>query len=89
MSHATQELPGDALAALERGSKIEAIKHVRMERNVGLKDAKEIVEEFLRHHPEVQGRMAASSRAGAKRIVPWLFLAGAIGAAVLLRLRAH
>lgn len=88
MTQGTQ-IPGDALAALERGSKIEAIKHVRMERNVGLKDAKDIVEEFLRSHPEIEGRMNAANRQGAKGLVPWLFLAGAIGAAALLWIRAH
>jgi ribosomal protein L7/L12 len=86
----TQELSGEAVAALERGSKIEAIKSVREAQGIGLKEAKEAVERFLAANPELQGRMSAASREGAKGSLPWLLLAAAIGSGVFLWLgRGH
>jgi ribosomal protein L7/L12 len=89
MSQATQELPGEALAALERGSKIEAIKSLRMERSIGLKEAKDAVEAFLREHPDVQQKMAGANRQSAQGAVPWLFLVAAIATAAVLWMRSH
>lgn len=39
-----EELPAEAVAALRRGRKIEAVKIVRARFGIGLKDAKEIVD---------------------------------------------
>ncbi|TRZ96713.1 MAG: hypothetical protein D4R84_06580 [Rhodocyclaceae bacterium] len=41
---AVPALSAEAIAALRRGNKIEAIKLVRVERNLGLKEAKDAVE---------------------------------------------
>jgi len=41
-------LPQDAIQALERGNKIEAIKHYRAATGVGLKEAKDFIEEVQR-----------------------------------------
>ncbi|MGD9953840.1 MAG: ribosomal protein L7/L12 [Burkholderiales bacterium] len=88
MMNAAKDIPAEAVAALEHGSKIEAIKAVRESRGVGLKDAKEIVEDYIERHPGVKARMAranAESAQGALRwlalvavagIVAWYFLAG-------------
>jgi hypothetical protein len=45
-------LPPDAIAALKRGSKIEAIKCVRLARGLELKEAKDAVEAYAKAHPE-------------------------------------
>jgi ribosomal protein L7/L12 len=84
MENATRQLSGAAIAALERGSKIDAIKSVREERGIGLKDAKDVVEEFLAGNPEVQGRLNAASLEGAKGSLRWLLLVAAIATAVIL-----
>jgi ribosomal protein L7/L12 len=41
-------LPQEAVQALERGKKIEAIKHYRAATGVGLKEAKDFIEEVQR-----------------------------------------
>lgn len=74
-------LPSDAVAALRRGSKIEAIKCVRIARGVGLKEAKEIVEQFLDQSPRVKSRMDSANREQARGSLGWFLLAAAIGVA--------
>lgn len=45
------ELPSDVLAALHGNRKIEAIKRLREHRNLGLKEAKELVDLYVAEHP--------------------------------------
>jgi Ribosomal protein L7/L12 C-terminal domain len=47
-------LPLEAVSALHRGNKIEAIKVVREQQGVDLKEAKHRVEQFLRAEPSIQ-----------------------------------
>lgn len=75
-----KDLPREAIAALERGSKIEAIKCVRVARGVGLKDAKEVVEDYLDRSPRVKGRMAAANAERARGSFRWLVLAAVLAA---------
>jgi hypothetical protein len=44
-------LPAAAVAALRQGNKIEAIKVARAELGLGLKEAKDAVEDYERAHP--------------------------------------
>lgn len=60
----TKTLSSKAIAALEQGSKIEAIKITRMEQNIGLKEAKEIVELFLEQNPLINERLQSSASGG-------------------------
>jgi len=41
------------IALLQQGRKIEAIKLLREERHIGLKEAKDIVDEYCLQHPEL------------------------------------
>ncbi|MBI3896920.1 MAG: ribosomal protein L7/L12 [Gammaproteobacteria bacterium] len=59
-------LSAAAISALQRGNKIEAIKHVREERNIGLKEAKDLVEDYLKTQPSLQ-RKLDSTQAETKR----------------------
>ena len=52
------KLPLEAVSALHRGNKIEAIKVVRTQLGVDLKEAKQLVEKFLRTEPSVQASFA-------------------------------
>ena len=45
--HLVVRLPDFIIHAIQQGHKIEAIKHVRQHYNVGLKEAKHIVEEYI------------------------------------------
>ena len=53
-------LSAAAIAALHHGNKIEAIKIVREELNIGLKDAKDAVDEYVRSHAALQSSLAAA-----------------------------
>lgn len=77
-----ESLPPAAVHALQQGRMIEAIKIVRTERNLGLKQAKEQVEQYLQQHPELlrQSRVAQTQQQGSVQRVMWvlglLFLVG-------------
>ena len=53
------ELASEAVAALESGNTIEAIKIVRVNSGLGLKESKELVEKYLREHPDLHQRYSA------------------------------
>jgi hypothetical protein len=74
-----------AISALRRGNKIEAIKLVRVERGLGLKEAKDLVEEYLRTDPSAQSSFSAAQGQSGRRGLWWLTVAvaGAILAYVL------
>ena len=67
-----QPLPVAAIAALHQGKKIEAIKIVRMERNIGLKEAKEAVEEYVRSEPALEASLAAATADAKRSALLWL-----------------
>jgi hypothetical protein len=46
-----------AISNLQRGNKIEAIKLIRKESGVSLKEAKNIAEDYLRAHPSAQASL--------------------------------
>ncbi|MDP1678418.1 MAG: ribosomal protein L7/L12 [Bacteroidota bacterium] len=50
------EIPSNAIAALEMGNKIEAIKIVRAAKGLDLKDSKDMVEAYLRGNPGLEQR---------------------------------
>ncbi len=74
---APDSLEGRVLAAMQAGRKIEAVKIYRAEQDVGLKEAKETVEELARRHGIVATRGGC---AGAALLV--LILSGALAAAL-------
>lgn len=59
-------LPPPVLEALRKGKKIEAIKLPRLERNLGLKEAKDLVDAYVRRDPLLQ-RALEQAQAEAKR----------------------
>lgn len=67
-------LPPAALQALQQGRMIEAIKIVRTEHNLGLKQAKEQVEQYMQQHPELlrQSRVAQTQQQGSMQWVMWM-----------------
>jgi len=69
-----QKLPEEALAALESGKKIEAIKSVRISFNIGLKEAKEMVEEYIETDPELKQRISTANNKAAQSAFSGLLL---------------
>ena len=80
----TAALPDAAIAALQRGNKIAAIKALRVGRNMGLKDAKAMVDDYVRSRPELQQAFAAAWK---RTLSTKVALAIVIVAALLLLLR--
>ena len=66
------QLSTAAISALHHGNKIEAIKIVREERHIGLKEAKDVVDDYVRSHPGVQSSLAAAQIETKRRALLWL-----------------
>ena len=67
-------LPLTAVAALEQGNTIEAIKVVRLERGLGLKESKDLVDAYLKSRPDLQRRLAAAQAEARRGFVRWLVI---------------
>jgi ribosomal protein L7/L12 len=74
-------LSSAAMAALRQGNKIEAIKIVRVERNLGLKEAKDCVEDYVRRDPSLKRKMEEVQAEAKKGLTFWLVVLLALGAA--------
>jgi ribosomal protein L7/L12 len=61
-----------AISALHHGNKIEAIKIVREERNIGLKEAKDAVDAYVRSQPALQPSLAAAQSEAKRSALLWL-----------------
>ncbi|MCK9410084.1 MAG: ribosomal protein L7/L12 [Bacteriovoracaceae bacterium] len=76
------EIPAEAVAVLELGNKIEAIKIVRASTGGGLKETKDIVEQYLKEHPELEQRYSSiqseNNRKSLLRFISLLLLALAV-----------
>lgn len=73
-------IPPQAIASLEQGQFLDAVKQTRAAHMLGLKAAKETVEHFLRQHPDIDARfrLAASAEFGkvAKKLATFVLLFG-------------
>lgn len=62
------EMPREALDALRAGQLIDAIKITREKTGLGLKESKNLVERYLKEHPQeqalIQEQLAQRSRGG-------------------------
>ena len=54
------DLPADVIEALTQGNKIEAIKRLRVARGIGLKEAKDAVDNYVPSDPVIRARLAES-----------------------------
>ena len=50
------QIPAAAVSAMENGKKLEAIKIVREETGLGLKEAKELVEHYVKQNPAIKSQ---------------------------------
>ena len=71
-----------AISALHHGNKIDAIKIVREERNIGLKEAKDAVEDYVRSQPALQSSFATAQAETKRAALRWLAML--IGLAILV-----
>jgi hypothetical protein len=73
--------PASAIPALEQGNAIEAIKIVRLERGLGLKESKDLVDGYLRSRPDLQQRLAAAQAEMRQGFIRWLVIVLVLAAA--------
>ena len=69
------QLPSAAVAAIQQGNKIAAIKIIRAERGLGLKEAKDLVDAFVEADPVLRDRVKQKSGSGFGIVL--LIIAGA------------
>lgn len=67
-----EPLPPAAVAALQAGNKIEAIRMVREARNLGLKEAKDAVDAYLATQPALQASLAERAKEAQQMALRWL-----------------
>ena len=73
MAGQSRELPAAAIAALTQGHKIEAIKILRQEWGLGLKEGKAAVDAYVEARPELATQFQGAST-GVKRLNMWLLV---------------
>jgi hypothetical protein len=80
------DFPKGAVEALWRGNVIEAIKVVRQERNIGLKEAKDAVDAYIASEPALKKKMDEVLATAQQRFIRWLvgFLVLAAGLSYLI-----
>jgi hypothetical protein len=71
--------PADVIAALHRGSKIEAIRLLRAAWNVDLKEAKDHVDRYIAADPLLQRKYRATTVSGARGCLFWFILLVFVG----------
>ena len=72
-------LSPSAIAALHDGNKLEAIKIVREEHNIGLKEAKGAVEAYVRTQPALESTLAAAQARTKQSALLWLVVLVGLG----------
>lgn len=72
------EIPHEALDALRVGQLIDAIKITREKTGLGLKESKDLVERYLKEHPQeqalIQEQLAQRSRGGIQIFILIFFI---------------
>ena len=81
MTNGPSNIPQAAIVALEQGNTIEAIKIVRLERSLGLKESKDLVDAYLKSRPDLQRRLQAVQAETIRGFVRWLVIFLALAAA--------
>jgi hypothetical protein len=84
MVSGTPTLPVAAIAALQEGNRIEAIKLVREASGLGLKEANDLVHAYIRSQPTLQAKFAASAERTRRGCLFMVASAVALIAAVLV-----
>lgn len=77
----SSELPADVHAALQRGSKIDAIKQLRAARGVDLRTAKQTIDGYLGTHPDLARRFQHPG-GGLRALIVFVLLVTLLAAAV-------
>lgn len=79
-------LPQAAVSALWHGQVVEAIKLVRAEQKIGLKESRELIDAYVRTQPALLSRIGQAQADAREGLFRWLIflLVGGAGLAYLL-----
>jgi ribosomal protein L7/L12 len=73
-----KDLPAPVVNALSQGNKIEAIKLLREANGIGLKEAKDVVEDYIKSQPELSIKLSAIQQETKKTLLRWVIILGAL-----------
>ncbi|MDO3665446.1 MULTISPECIES: 50S ribosomal protein L7/L12 [Acinetobacter] len=75
-------IPAEALAMLRAGQLIDAIKITREKTGLGLKESKDLIDQYLQDHPQeqaqIQEQLVQRSRGGIKVVILILLILAAV-----------
>ena len=71
-SRYSSDLPKAAIESLWRGNLIEAIKIVRQDRNIGLKEGKALVEDYIVSQPALKKKMDKILVDAQRKFIRWI-----------------
>ena len=71
-SRRSPDLPKAAVDALWQGNVIEAIQVVRKERNIGLKESRNVVDAYIASQPALNKKMDKVLATAQRRFIRWL-----------------
>ena len=72
--NASSELPTDVIAAIQANRKIEAIKLLREARGIGLREAKEAVDAYIKANPHLEIDKRTGSRSPMSPLILFLLI---------------
>jgi hypothetical protein len=77
----TPSLSQAAVTALRKGQVVDAIKLVRLEQNISLNEAKDVIDTYLRSQPVLRNRVAEAQADTREGLFRWLIflLVGGVG----------
>lgn len=78
----SSDLPKAAVETLRRGNLIEAIKIVRQDRNIGLKEAKALVEDYIASQPALKKKMDKILVEAQQKFIRWMIGFAVVAAVV-------
>ena len=87
-SRYSSDLPKAAIETLWRGKLIEAIKIVRQDRNIGLKEAKALVEDYIASQPTLKKKMDKILVEAQQKFIRWMigfFVVAAVVAYIVIQ----
>jgi len=73
-----KDLPAPVVTALSQGQKIEAIKLLREAHGIGLKEAKDAVEDYIKSRPELSLKLTGMQEVAEKSLLRWVIILGVL-----------
>ena len=70
------QLPPEAVAALNEGRRIDAIRIVRERQGIDLEEARELVDGYVAVHPEIGAQLEQQRALGTRNWLAWVVFLG-------------